>query len=419
MTDPISPPPKKNPQVRTRLPTMPSVPRSRAALGLAAAAAEGRFMLQVCGECGTVQYPPRDACGSCLSVELPWRDVAPTGRLIAETTVRTSTSIYFRERAPWRVGTVRLDAGPSVMCHVHGDVQRDGPVRVAIRLDKSGNGVLIAMPAEATPAMEDDPQLRELSCDPKYRRVLITDARSDTAVALAEAFATAQAAIIFVGEAESWRPYPQRDRLAAMANVELVPLDVTDTTSVQELAGEIAGKTDILVNNARHVRPGGIIARGDTVDAREEIEVNYLGLMRLAQAFGPAMRERGADGTNSATAWTNILSVYSYTNWPKYGAFSAASAAAYSASQCLRAELRPGGVRVMNVYCGPTEDEWHQPLPPPKVAPQALARAVVAGLKDGLEDVFVGDVAKDLIERWRAGPKILERELTGLEGSDA
>ena len=38
--------------------------RSRAALGLAVGAAEGRFMLQVCGDCGAVQYPPRDVCGT-------------------------------------------------------------------------------------------------------------------------------------------------------------------------------------------------------------------------------------------------------------------------------------------------------------------------------------------------------------------
>jgi short-subunit dehydrogenase len=96
--------------------------------------------------------------------------------------------------------------------------------------------------------------------------------------------------------------------------------------------------------------------------------------------------------------------------------FSASNAAALSLSQCLRAEMAPGGVRVLNVYTGPTEDEWHQPLPPPKVAPSALARSVVAGLKDGLEDVYVGDVAKDVIERWRQGPKLLEREMIAEAG---
>jgi NAD(P)-dependent dehydrogenase (short-subunit alcohol dehydrogenase family)/uncharacterized OB-fold protein len=417
MTHPIAPPPKKNPQVRTRVPSRPSEPRSRAALGLAAAAAEGRFMLQACAECGTIQYPPRDACATCLSVDLEWQDVPPLGTLIAETTVRTSTSVYFRERTPWRVGTVQLEAGPIVICHVHDDVERGGKVRLAIKLDKSGQGAMFAMPTEPAPGMEDDPKLREMTCDPKFRRVLITDARNENAVALARALSDAGASTIFVGEAESWRPDPNRDALAAIANVEILPLDVTDTNSVQELAAEIGGKTDILVNNAQFVRPGGIIDRADTVIARDEYEVNVLGLMRLAQAFGPAMRARGADGVNSAVAWVNVLSVYAVSNLPAFGAFSAASAGAFSLSQCLRAELRPGGVRVMNVFSGPTDDEWHQPLPPPKVSPSALAKAIVAGLKEGLEDVFVGDVAKDLIDRWRASPKILEREMTSIEGA--
>ena len=142
------------------------------------------------------------------------------------------------------------------------------------------------------------------------------------------------------------------------------------------------------------------------------MEVNYLGLMRLAQTFGPAMRGRGADGVNSAVAWVNILSVYALSNLPQYGPFSASNAAALSLSQCLRAEMRPGGVRVMNVFAGPTEDAWHQPLPPPKVTPEALARSVISALRDGLEDVYVGDVAKDLIDRWKSNPKVLERELT-------
>ncbi|MDA9975226.1 SDR family NAD(P)-dependent oxidoreductase [Alphaproteobacteria bacterium] len=411
MTDPLIRPPKKDPQVRTRVPTRPSRFRSRAALGITAAAAEGRFMLQVCADCYAVQYPPRDACTNCLSVDLPWRDVSPKGHLIAETTVRTSTSIYFRERAPWRVGTVKLEIGPSIMCHVHGDLAMDAEARVVSVLDKSGQGVLFAIPASATPNMEDDPQMREMTCDPKFRRVLITDARNDNTPALAKALADAGASIIFIGEAESWHPYPHQAALRAIPDVDLLPMDVTDTASVHELCGEIGGKTDILINNARFVRPGGILDRSDVGFAREEMEVNYFGLLRLAQAFGPAMQGRGADGDNSAVAWVNILSVNAWSNNPGYGLFSASSAAALSLSQNLRADLWDGGVRVLNIFTGPTEDEWHQPLPPPKVAPAAIARAMIGGLKDGLEDVFVGDVAKDLIDRWRADPKILEREM--------
>ena len=412
MTQPLSPPPRKDPQKRTVSPTHPPEPRSRAALGLSAAAAEGRFALQECQECGAVQYPPRDACCSCLSVDLVWRDVPPTGELLAETTVRTSPNLYFRERAPWRTGLVKLDAGPVVICHLHGDVASRSRVTLWNRLDRSGQGVILAVPTDRTPNMEDDPQLRALTSDPKHRRVLITDARNSDAPALAQALETAGAEMIFVGEAESWRPNPNRPALEAIERLTMLPLDVTDTVSVRELAGEIGAKTDILINNARFIRPGGALGRSDTAFARDEIEVNYLGLLRLAQAFGPTMCSRTADGVNSAVAWVNILPAYALVNASLYGCYAAACAAAHSLSQCLRAEFRASGLRVLNVFAGPTDDDWYQPLPPPKVLPTAIARSVLLGLRDGREDVYCGDVAKDLAERFRAGQKVLEREMT-------
>ncbi|MFP3387001.1 short-chain dehydrogenase, partial [Tritonibacter sp. SIMBA_163] len=77
-----------------------------------------------------------------------------------------------------------------------------------------------------------------------------------------------------------------------------------------DLAGEIGGKTDILINTADHIRPGGVLSRHGINTARDELDVNVLGLLRLAQAFGPTMTFRGADGTNSAAAFVNILSCY-------------------------------------------------------------------------------------------------------------
>ena len=67
----------------------------------------------------------------------------------------------------------------------------------------------------------------------------------------------------------------------------------------------------------------------------------------------------------------------------------------------------------MNVYTGPVDDEWRQPLPPPKVTPRALARTVVTGLIDGLEELACGDVAKDALARWLDDPALMEREMRG------
>jgi hypothetical protein len=55
---------------------------------------------------------------------------------------------------------------------------RGDTVRMDLKLDKAGQGVMIALPQERSPDMEDDPQLRELTAHPKHRRVLITDIAS-------------------------------------------------------------------------------------------------------------------------------------------------------------------------------------------------------------------------------------------------
>lgn len=369
-------------------------------------------MLQVCNACGATQYPPRDACGACLSVQLTWKDVPPDGRLLAQTTVHASTDSYFRAHTPWRIGTVQLTAGPSVICHLHGDLTPDDPVRMVAKLDRAGQGVLFALPQNAIPAMEDDRQMREMTCDPISRCVLITDASNENTLALASALADAGAAKVLVGERNRGDGNQNRDLLEKLDRVEFVPLDVRDTQSVSDLAGAIGGETDMIINNARFFRPGGIVGNRDVDAAREEMDVNVFGMMRLAQAFGPAMKRRKARDDGALSAWVNILSVFAWSNLPALGAFSASNAAALSLSQCLRAELGPGGVRVMNVFTGPTDDAAHQSLPAPKVSPDTLADALVDGLKQGLEDVFVGEVAHTFIERWRAGPKMLEKEMT-------
>jgi uncharacterized OB-fold protein/NAD(P)-dependent dehydrogenase (short-subunit alcohol dehydrogenase family) len=395
-------PRRKNPLLPMRAPLMPPAERSRTAFGLTAAAAEGRFALQLCADCGTVQYPPRDACGACLSPRLPWRELPSGGELIAATTLRVSADPYFRQRMPWRIGTVAMDCGPSVIAHLHGDVAPGSRVRMTLRLDKSGQGVMLAMPGQDVPNMQDDPQLREMTCDPKGRRVLVTDGRNAFGQAIAHAVFDAGASTVLVGIADAWKPFPGQQQLVG----EMVPLDVTDADSVRELAASIGGRVDILINTALHIRPSGILERRDT---REELEVSFFGPMRLAQAFGPALRSRGGDGTHAACAWVNIVSAYALAATPAFAATGAAQAAALSIAQSLRHELRP--LHVINALVGPLDDEWHQTVPPPKVTPAALAAGVVRALRDGIEDLAVGEVAQDLLNRWKENPATLAREL--------
>ena len=440
MTMPLMHPKRKNPLLRTRQLNLPPGARGRVALGLTAAASEGRFELQVCEACGAVQYPPREACLRCLSPKLKWRAQSGEGGLLATTTLHHSNDLFFRERLPWRLGLVHLDAGPTVMVHLHGEVgeapprtgdqdapprmddkdapprtdDKDAPprVRVGARLDRAGQAVLIAFPFQGSADMADDKMLREMTSDPKFRKVLVTDGKTELGQAIVRALVAAGADIVWVGHAEPWKSCGSGlDDIATLPQVTRVPLDLTNGRSVTELAGEIGGKVDIVINNAELHRTHGIASRRGTDVAKAEMDINYFGLLRLAQEFGPALRGRSADGETGATAWVNLLSIYALSNFPPHGTYSASKAAAHSLAQCLRAEMRPAGIRVINLFPGPIDDEWNAQMPAPKLTAQALAAAIVKALRDGVEDVYPGDVAQEWLERWRDNPKVLEREL--------
>lgn len=410
--DKLPQPVKKNPQLKTAAPLVPPLRRSRLGLRLAGFAARGEFCLPFCAACDKAVWPPRDACPGCLA-ELDWREVDRRGELIAESVLETSPELYFRGRMPWRIGTVQLACGPSIMAHLHQEVQVGEQVEMGLHLDKAQRAVFMAYKNREGSSVNEDSQLRELTSDPKYRRVLISDARSPAGLALARALAAAEAKEIFAGVAESWRRDAVLEALEALDHVTLVPLDLTDSGSVKELAAEIGGKVDILIHTADQPRPGGLLDGSSLTLAQEMQDRLVTGYMRLASQFGPAMRGRGADGVNSATAFVTVLSVYAHANWPSYGTHSACHAAVYSLSQCLRAEMLGSGVRVVNAYIGPLEQDWYESVLPPKLDPQRLARDLIKGLQQGLEDIYIGDVARDVASRFREDAKLLEIELTG------
>jgi NAD(P)-dependent dehydrogenase (short-subunit alcohol dehydrogenase family)/uncharacterized OB-fold protein len=387
--------------------SLPPAVRSRVGLGLTAAAALGRFELQICRECGAVQYPPREACMRCLSLRLEWTSQSGDGELLAETTLQHSHNEFFRERLPWRLGLVRLDCGVTVVANLHGDVAQAGArVRVVARLDRAGQAALIALPLHEVNSMVDDKQSREMTCDPRGRTALVTDAKSAVGTALVRALLAAGAARIWAGCADA-AGCAQLERLEKVA---LLRLDVASAESVKRAAAEVGAEVDILVNNAEHPGTYGIGPSQGIDGARAEMEVNYFGLLRLANEFGPGMRARAGESAAGVMAWVNVLSVYALSNYPALGTFSASKAAACSLAQCQRAQMQTAGIRVINVFPGPIDDP-SQAQPPPKLSAEALARGIVKGLQDGVEDLYPGDVAQEWLARWRDNPKVLEREL--------
>ncbi len=411
MSEPLIPPKKKDPLLNTRAGHVPPALRSRAAKAMAARAGQGRFVLQACEDCAHVTYPPRDRCPKCWGA-LTWQD-QPRGAVIeAETTIKASTDLFFRNHLPWRIGSARLDAGSMAIVHLHGDVNQGDRVRMEIKLDRGGNPALFALPEKETLNMADDPQLRVFTADPKYRRILVTDGRGPVGQAVAEALVKAGAKTVFLGNNDRLMRYPGQEQIEAMEGIEPVPLSIADSRSTEALAAQLGGRVDIVVNTAQHTRGGGVGFGGKLSDLQTGLDLEVSGLMRLAQAFAPAMSGRSDDGTNAAAAFVDVASIFGLSGKAGYAGAAAAAAARLSLIAGLRGEMAQTGIRVMSVLTGPIDDAWHQDIPPPKTAPVQIARAVVSALQQGQETICAGQVAKEIFGRWQADPLLTIREET-------
>ena len=75
--------------------------------------------------------------------------------------------------------------------------------------------------------MADDKMLREMTSDPKFRKILVTDGKTEVGQAIVKALVKAGAEIVWVGHAEPWIKLPGLDDITALPQVTLVPLDLT------------------------------------------------------------------------------------------------------------------------------------------------------------------------------------------------
>src|SRR5258708_34369886 len=125
----------------------------------------------------------------------------------------------------------------------------------------------------------------------KDRRVLVTGSSRGLGRTLAFAFAGAGAREVFAGA----RKADDIEKLKSDAQVMNAPitpikLDVTIDQDVRAAAG--LGLVDILVNNAGVAGDGNPLQM-DFEKALEEMNVNYLGALRMRRASGPAMVDQG------------------------------------------------------------------------------------------------------------------------------
>jgi NAD(P)-dependent dehydrogenase (short-subunit alcohol dehydrogenase family) len=227
--------------------------------------------------------------------------------------------------------------------------------------------------------------------------VLISGASGGIGRELVRAFLEAGAAEII---AASRRPLDQTEpRVRAHA------LDVTDLSSVAACAKAFAERVDILVNCAGANANSRVFLAPNLDGAREEMEVNYFGMLNVVRAFAPAMQ------TRRQGVIVNMLSMVSLVNIPRMATYSASKAAAFSLTQAIRAELMPYGIHVCTMLPSATDTPMSAHLTVPKLKPAMVADAVITAIRNGVEDAHEGLIHHDVYQALRTDPKSVERQM--------
>jgi NAD(P)-dependent dehydrogenase (short-subunit alcohol dehydrogenase family) len=108
----------------------------------------------------------------------------------------------------------------------------------------------------------------------------------------------------------------------------------------------------------------------------------------------------------------NVLSISAFAGEPPRGAYSASKAALHSATQALRAELRPRRITVHAVFPGPVETEMARGIDAPKTRPEVVASNIFAGIAARVDDIWPDDAAMSIGAMWRKDPKAVEAALS-------
>ncbi len=136
--------------------------------------------------------------------------------------------------------------------------------------------------------------------------------------------------------------------LAALGNVLVSALDVTDEESIQAAVRGVEerfGAIDVLVNNAGH-GVYGVLEATPVESIRRQFETNVVGMLATTRAVLPGMRRRRSGVV------VNISSIIGRLPFPFSSAYCGSKFAVEGLSEALSLELGAIGVRVKIVEPG-------------------------------------------------------------------
>jgi NAD(P)-dependent dehydrogenase (short-subunit alcohol dehydrogenase family) len=239
--------------------------------------------------------------------------------------------------------------------------------------------------------------------------VLVTGANRGLGRALVQVILEAGARRVYAGA----RDPKQLEAIVGAAPDRIVPLaiDITDARSLEAAAARAADIT-VLVNNAGVLSSYNVLT-SSTEQIALDFTTNVFGMLAATKAFLPALERSGAAGE---AALVNVLSIVSLASMPLLGGYASAKAAAFSITQALRGELAKKQIRVHAALPGTIDTDMVRGFDTPKTSPEVVAKSIIEGVEQGLEEILPDPMSRDLHAVWKRDPKALEQMFASMTG---
>lgn len=188
------------------------------------------------------------------------------------------------------------------------------------------------------------------------KTILITGATSGIGKASAELLGANGHKLIITGRRED-RLLELKESLSHLTEVHTLCFDVRDKENIPAIIKSIPEEflpIDVLINNAGNAYGMGPIHEGDTNDWDNMMDINVKGLLYMTRAISPSMVERKSGHI------INIASIAGLDTYANGAVYCASKSAVIAASEAIRKDFNPYGIKVTTINPGLVETEFSE-----------------------------------------------------------
>ena len=186
-----------------------------------------------------------------------------------------------------------------------------------------------------------------------------------------------------------------------------IHIDLSKPETISQAAKQTKD-VELVINNAGILHTASPLSDNAVEAFNNEINVNVIGLINMAQAYAPILKQNGGG------AFVQLNSVASMKNFADFATYSASKAASYSITQGLKDKLAEQGTQVVSVHPGPIDTDMANNAGLGEMAePSSLvSESIIKALKAGEFHAFPDSMAKMFEEQYSTFAKnIVEANL--------